>query len=71
MTDREGLQLRELSERLGHYDPAFTLSVYTHVLEDATGGAMTLAQLTAQKPQEEAPAPKATEISAAEGGTVN
>ena len=46
---REGLDLRELSERLGHYDPAFTLSTYTHVLEDAKGSAMTFAELTAGK----------------------
>ena len=62
---RSGLPLRDLSDRLGHYDPAFTLSVYTHVLPDAPVEALTLAELTATAAVKAEASPPAT---AADGG---
>jgi integrase len=44
---RRGLPLRELADRLGHYDPSFTFSVYTHVLPDAPPAGLSIAELTA------------------------
>lgn len=65
---RGGLALRDLSDRLGHYDPAFTLSVYTHVLPDAPNPARTLAELTVGAEQVDDQAPAAP---AAAGERVN
>lgn len=45
---RSGLPLRDLSDRLGHYDPSFTFSVYCHVLPDAPTAGRSVAELTAQ-----------------------
>ncbi len=60
---RAGVPLLEVSERLGHYDPSFTLSVYGHVLEDLAGGALSLRELLGSQDETEEPAPPATRAS--------
>jgi len=61
---RSGAFLPDVSARLGHYDPAFTLSTYIHALEDSPPEALSIAELTATARQED-------EVEEEAGETVN
>ncbi|MFI5735149.1 tyrosine-type recombinase/integrase [Kribbella sp. NPDC051587] len=39
ITLADGVNIKELSEYLGHYDPGFTLQMYTHMLPSSYGRA--------------------------------
>jgi integrase len=65
---RSGLPLRELSDRLGHHSPAFTLSVYTHVLPDSAPPALSVAELTVVPAPADEASDRAVDKLEAEGG---
>jgi hypothetical protein len=41
----------QVSRWLGHHSPAFTLSVYAHLLDEGVGEALDLSALTAPVPE--------------------
>ncbi|WP_456832136.1 site-specific integrase [Deinococcus sp. UYEF24] len=55
---RQGVPAKVVSDRLGHADVAFTLSVYTHLYDDQRrAAAIPLSQLLAATPSESHPVP--------------
>ena len=60
---RQGVPAKAVSDRLGHADVAFTLSVYTHLYDDQRrAAAIPLSQLLSGKPSDPQPAARKDEL---------